>query len=250
MRLDGKVAIVTGAGRGIGRAIALGYAREGAAVVVNDRPPGDSAQDTVNAIRDAGGKAVAAPADLADLAQLDLPVQAALREFGGLHVLVNNAGVESKQPVLEATAETWERIIGVNLKAAYFLSCKAAAVMARAGGGKIVAIASIHDSEPLRDRAIYSISKGGVRMMVRSLALELAEHKICVNAISPGAILTDMNRQHLADPARRTQLLQRIPLARIGTPQDIVGAAVFLACSESDYVTGATLYVDGGLLLA
>jgi glucose 1-dehydrogenase len=122
-------------------------------------------------------------------------------------------------------------------------SCKAAQFMRRSGGGKIVNISSVHDIEPLRDRAIYSISKAGMLMLVKSLALELAEHNIHVNAISPGAILTDMNRKHLSEPARRARLLDRIPVKRLGDAEDI------LASSESDYVTGTTIYVDGGLLL-
>jgi glucose 1-dehydrogenase len=121
--------------------------------------------------------------------------------------------------------------------------------MAASGGGKIINISSVHDVEPLRNRAVYSITKGGLLMMTKSLALELAEHHIHVNGISPGAILTDMNRKHLSEPARRERLLANIPLKRIGDPADIVGAAVFLASAESDHVTGTTIYADGGLLL-
>ena len=249
MRLEGKVAIVTGGGRGIGRAIALGYAREGAAVVVNYSRSREAAEDAAQSIRTGGGKAVAIGADVSKLDQHDALITAALEEFGVLHILVNNAGVEFHEPVLQASPETWEQTVGVNLKGAYFLSSKAAPVMMRSGGGKIINISSVHDVEPLRDRAIYSITKGGLMMLVKSLALELAEYNIHVNAISPGAILTDMNRKHLTETARRERLLSRIPLKRIGEPEDIVGAAVFLASSESDYVTGTTIYVDGGLLL-
>lgn len=248
MRLTGKVAIVTGAGGGIGRAIAIGYAREGAAVVVDDRLP-DAAETTVNRIRAAGGKAVAVSVDVSNLNAHDALIATALNEFGTLNILVNNAGVEFHEPVLKASPDIWEETLGVNLKGAYFLSCKAAPVMTRFGGGKIIHISSVHDVEPLRDRAIYSISKAGVLMLVKSLALELAELKIHVNAISPGAILTDMNRVGLSDPLEFAKLLELIPIKRIGKPEDIVGAAVFLACSESDYVTGTTIYVDGGLLL-
>jgi glucose 1-dehydrogenase len=248
VRLSGKVAVVTGAGRGIGRAIAIGYARDGAAVVVNDRLA-EGAKGTVDQIRAAGGNAFAVCADVSDLATHDILVGSALNEFGALNILVNNAGVEFHEPVLKASLETWEKTIDINLKGAYFLSCKVGPVMMRFGGGKIIHISSVHDAEPLRDRAIYSISKAGTMMLVKSLALELAEHKIYVNAISPGAILTDMNRIGLSDPAELETLLKQIPLKRVGEPEDIVGAAVFLACSDSDYVTGTTIYVDGGLLL-
>jgi glucose 1-dehydrogenase len=249
MRLEGRVAVVTGAGRGIGRSIAVAYAREGAAVVVNYSRSREAAEDAVQQIRAAGGRAVAACADVANLDDHDPLIDRTLCEFGALHILVNNAGIEINEPVLEARPETWEQTVAVNLKGAYFLSVKASRAMMRAGGGKIVNISSVHDVEPLRNRAIYSISKGGMSMLVKSLALELAEYNIHVNGISPGAILTDMNRNHLSEPARRERLLGQIPLRRIGEPEDIVGAAVFLASRESDYVTGTTIYVDGGLLL-
>ncbi len=249
MRLEQKVAIVTGAGRGIGRAIALAYAREGAGVLVNYAHSEEDAGAVVQEILHAGGRAIAVHADIGNVDQHDALIDAALQKFGRLDILVNNAGIEVHERVLEPKLETWERTIGVNLKGAYFLSCRAAAVMRKTGGGKIINISSVHDVEPLRDRAIYSISKAGMLMMVKSLALELAEFNINVNAISPGAILTDMNRQHLNDPARRARLLGKIPANRIGEPQDISGAAILLASAESDYITGTTIYVDGGLLL-
>lgn len=248
MRLRGKVAIVTGAGGGIGRAVAIGYAREGAAIVVDDRYP-ESAETTVNSIRAAGGRAIAVCADVSNLTAHDALIGVALNEFGTLNILVNNAGVEFHESVLKTSPEIWEKTIGVNLKGAYFLSCKAAMVMMRLGGGKIIHISSVHDVAPPPDRAIYSISKGGVRMLVKSLALELAGYNINVNAISPGAILTDMNRVGLSDPRELAKLLEHIPVKRVGDPEDIVGAALFLASSESDYVTGTTIYVDGGFLL-
>lgn len=249
MRLKNRIAIVTGAGRGIGRAIAIGYAREGASVVVNYSRSQEAAEEAVGVIRAAGGKAIALRADVARLEDHDRLISRTIEEFGSLDVLVNNAGIEINEPVLESKTGTWDQTMGVNLTGAYFLACAAARAMARSGGGKIINISSVHDVEPLRNRAIYSITKGGMLMMVKSLALELAEHNIHVNAISPGAILTDMNRKHLTDPPRRERLLSQIPMKRIGDPEDIVGAAVFLASAESNYVTGTTIYVDGGLRL-
>jgi glucose 1-dehydrogenase len=250
MRLAGKVALVTGAARGIGRAIATGYAREGAAVVIADKLCLEQMQPPLREIREQGGKATAVQADIANLENHEALINAAVRDFGRLDVLVNNAGVSIHESVLNPTPETWEQITGINLRGAYFLSCKAAALMAANGGGKIINIASVHDLKPLRERAIYAISKGGVAMMTKSLALELAEKNICVNSISPGAVATDMNRDVLSDPVRRKRLISRIPLGRIAEAEEIVGAAVFLASSEANYVTGTTIYVDGGLLLA
>jgi glucose 1-dehydrogenase len=248
VRLQGKSAIVTGAGGGIGRAIALAYAREGAAVAVNDRCR-ETAQETVGEIRSKGGKAISICGDVSIVSEHHDLITATLKEFGSLHILVNNAGIEIHEPVLQATLETWDSVIGTNLRGPYFLSCKAAAIMARSGGGAIIHVSSVHDLEPIRERSVYSISKSGTLMLVKSLALELAELNIRVNAISPGAILTNMNRTGLSDPHEMSKLLARIAMKRIGIPEDIAGAAVFLASPESDYVTGTTIYVDGGFLL-
>ncbi|HEV8130330.1 MAG TPA: glucose 1-dehydrogenase [Acidobacteriota bacterium] len=249
MRLKGRAAIVTGAARGIGRAIALGIAREGASVVVNDCRTDGSTEEVASAICAAGGKAVAVVFDIRQLEGQERLVSVALDQFTALHILVNNAGVEFREPFLEAQPQTWDWTLAVNLKAPYFLSQKAARAMMRSGGGKIINIASVHDHVPLRERSIYAVSKGGMAMLTKALALELAEHRINVNAISPGAILTDMNRESLSKPENLNRVLGKIALKRIGRAEDVVGAAVFLASSESDYVTGATLYVDGGMLL-
>jgi glucose 1-dehydrogenase len=244
------VAIVTGAGRGIGVALAMGLAREGAAVVINYSRSAAQAQSVVGTIRDANGKAVAVEVDVQDLTHHERLVNAALENFGRLDILVNNAGIEYREPFLTTTVEQWDSTLSVNLKGVYFLSQKAAQVMVKAGkGGKIINISSVHDTVPLNNRSAYGISKGGLAMLTKSLALELAEHKINVNSVSPGAILTEMNSAALSVPEVRARLLTRIPWNRIGDVQDCVGATVFLASRESDYVTGATIYVDGGLLL-
>ncbi len=250
MRLKDQVAIVTGAGRGIGVALAKGLAREGAAVVVNYSRSSAQAEKVVEEIRAENGKGVAIQADVMDLSQHDRLISGALENFGRLDVLVNNAGIEFRESFLTTTAGQWDLTLGVNLKGVYFLSQKAAQVMASAGrGGKIINISSCHDTVPLNMRSAYAVSKGGLAMLTKSLALELADNHINVNAVSPGAILTEMNRERLSIPEVRDRLLARIPWNRLGEAEDCVGAVVFLASSESDYVTGATLYVDGGLLL-
>ena len=249
MRLADKVAIITGANQGIGRALAKGLAREGASVVVNYPPWIPSADDVLREIAEAGGQAVAVQADVKDLSEHGRLISAALEQFGRLDILINNAGVEFRESFLSTDPETWDATMEVNLKAPYFLSQAAARVMIRSGNGKIINLSSVHDSVPLAQRSVYAISKGGIAMLTRALALELAEHRINVNAIAPGAILTDMNREFLSIPENRARLLDRIPWKRIGDVEDLVGGAVFLASPESDYVTGATLYIDGGLLL-
>ncbi len=266
MRLNGSVAIVTGGARGIGQAIALGLAREGASVVVNDLPEHGSAAGAAGAgaagapgaagaanvarrICESGGQAMALTADVRDPTERDRLVSTAVERFGRLDVLVNNAGVQIREPFLQTRPETWAQTLAVNLTAPYFLSQKAALAMMQSGGGRIINISSVHDHHPLRDRSAYAISKGGMAMLTKALAFELAEHRINVNAIAPGAILTDMNRESLAVPENRRRCMEKIALQRLGGAEDLVGAAVFLASSDSAYVTGATLYVDGGMLL-
>ena len=250
MKLKDKVAIVTGASRGIGAALAKGLAREGAAVVVNYLHSTPGAENVASDIVAAGGKAVAIQADVKEMNEQDRLISATLEKFGQLDILVNNAGIEVREPFLSTSVEQWDLTMGVNLKGVYFLSQKAAQIMAKAGrGGKIINISSCHDTVPLNLRSAYGISKGGLAMLTKSLALELAEHKINVNSISPGAILTEMNSDSLSKPEVRARLLARIPWNRLGEAEDCVGATVFLASSESDYMTGATIYVDGGLLL-
>lgn len=249
MKLKDKVAIVTGAGRGIGAAIAQCYAREGAAVVVNYSASAVAAAAVVQAIETAGGRALAHKADVGNLSSHDGLIQAALSNFGRLDILVNNAAIDRRVPVLEATQEQWDAVFNVNLRGAYFLAQRAAKQMVKSGGGAVLNIASVHDEQAHRNNSIYTITKGGMKLMTRCMALEWAPLGIRVNSLSPGAILTDINRAVLADETYKQKVLERIPLGRIGSVDDLTAAAILLVSSEGSYITGSTFYIDGGLLL-
>ena len=237
-RLDGKVAIVTGSGRGIGRGIAERFAQEGAQVVVNDV---DAAlcEETAEAIG-----ALAVVADVANAADVDRLFDVTIERLGGVHVLVNNAGlIDVERHVLDADEEWWDRVLGVNLKGQFLCALRAAKWMARHGGGAIVNLSSGGARAAHRGMVAYDASKGGVEAMTRALALDLAPYGIRVNALAPGAI----NVMGLSEEeaARRGET---VPLGRVGTPEDMAGPAVFLASDDARYVTGTFLSVDGGLL--
>jgi len=248
-QLKDRVAIVTGASRGIGRAIALGMAREGAFVVVNYVASGTAAEAVVAEICSYGGQAIAVHADVGDLSHHDLLVAATRERFGRIDILVNNAGIARRQPFLDATADAWNEIMSVNLKGAYFLSQAVARVMVPQRAGKIINISSVHDTRPMAANSVYNISKAGLVMLTKSLALELAESGIQVNCVSPGAILTDETRERLADPSYRDRVLAKIPARQIGEPEDVVAAVLLLSSAASGYISGATIHVDGGMLL-
>lgn len=257
-RLDGKVALVTGGGRGIGEAIAIRLAEAGAAVAVADVDLA-GARRTVDRIRLAGGRAVAIGLDVADPAACGRAVAEVESELGGLDVLVNNAGIFPFSPATATTPELWNHVLGVNLSGAFFLAQAAAkAIVRRPAGGAIVNIASVDAIRPTGNLAHYDASKGGLVMLTRSLALEFAPMKIRVNAIAPGAIDTPGAQAGMAaatptgvSPADLARaFLARIPLGRMGQPDDIAHAVVFLAAPASSYVTGALLAVDGGYLVA
>jgi NAD(P)-dependent dehydrogenase (short-subunit alcohol dehydrogenase family) len=255
MRLKDRTAIITGGARGIGRAMALGFAREGSRVVVADlRMP--EAHDTVQTIEAAGGEALALEVDVARLADLDRMVEDTLRRFGAIDILCNNAGVSAGAGDLFGYTEAdWDRILGINLKAAFFASQKAARVMAEAGRGGVILNTASTSAFIASSRATipYDVSKGGLRQMTISLAAHLVEHGIRVNAIAPGTIDTELGAG-VMDPAVRRALMEkrareRIPMKRLGQPDDLVGAALFLCSDDSAYVTGHVLVVDGGILV-
>ncbi|WP_077728615.1 SDR family oxidoreductase [Methylocaldum sp. 14B] len=255
--LEGQRAIVTGGNTGIGAAIVEGLAEAGARVVVDYVTEPDKAEALVQRIRDNGGEAVAVEADVSREEQVRAMFGAALEAFGGVDILVNNAGLQRDAPLTEMSLDDWETVIRVNLTGQFLCAREAAREFIRRGvnpelsvsAGKIICMSSVHDVIPWAGHVNYAASKGGVAMLMKTLAQELAVHKIRVNGISPGAIKTCINYDSWMTPEREARLLELIPYGRVGHTRDIAKAAVWLASDESDYITGATLYVDGGMTL-
>jgi NAD(P)-dependent dehydrogenase (short-subunit alcohol dehydrogenase family) len=250
MRLEGKVAIVTGAAFGNGRGIARRFAAEGARVALVDLDPERNAE-TERLIREAGGEAFPLRADVSRREEVEALVRETVGRYGGVDILVANAGVSMPRPFLEMTDEVWDRVIAVNLTGVWLCGQVAARQMVAAGkGGKIVNIASVFSEITGVGVTAYSASKGGVRMLTKAMAVELAPHKVNVNCIGPGIIQTGMSQRISEDPEiRRNYEENVIPWGRIGQPEDIANAALFLASDEADYITGHALFVDGGWVL-
>jgi glucose 1-dehydrogenase len=247
MRLKGKVALVTGAGSGIGAGIAARFAAEGAHVCINYR----SDSDREGAEKGAAGlptPSIAVQADVSVREEVEKMVAETVRAFGRLDVAVNNAGIEIKRPFLEVTDDEWRKVLDVNLYAAFVVSQLAAREMVKqGGGGRLVNVSSVHEDIPFPGYTAYCASKGGMRMMMRNLCIELAPHRITCNNIAPGAIATPINQSVLDDPEAMKNAISEIPWGRFGRPDEVASVAVFLASEEAEYVTGSTYYVDGGL---
>ncbi len=248
MRLRNKVAVVTGSSSGIGEAIALAFAEEGAAVVVNYRGHPDAAQGVVEKIEGAGGRGLAVQADVSKPGDVEALIRATVEEFARLDVMVNNAGMERKMPFLETPFDVWEQTIAVNLTGPW-LGCQGAAKQMVEGGegGRIINVSSVHEDLPMPTNSPYCAAKGGVRMLARTLAVELAPHGITVNNIAPGAIDTPMDAPLKEHPEEMRALLSEIPLGRMGRPEEVAQMAVYLASDAAAYVTGSTFFIDGGM---
>ncbi len=247
LRLDGQVALITGCGAGIGRALAIGLAHAGADIAATELPAQlFLAEENAAAVRALGRAACVTPLDVTDLASIAAAVNAVREQLGHIDILVNNAGVNIVKPAFDITPEDWDLTHNVNLRGVFFCSQAVGRVMAAQGRGKIINVASQFGLVGYRGRAAYAASKGGVVTLTRTLAIEWAPYGITVNAIAPTYTATVHNVVARDDPAFVAELVARIPLGRLGQPEDLIGAVVYLASPSADMVTGQTLAVDGG----
>ncbi len=255
--LQGQAALVTGASSGLGKAIAIEFGRAGANVAVNYVVQPEVAEAVVQEIVQQGGKAVAIKADVSKEDEVQAMFRQAVEAFGTLHILVSNAGLQRDASIDNMTLEQWNTVIGINLTGQFLCAREAVRIFKGRGvdpglsvaAGKIICMSSVHQVIPWAGHVNYAASKGGIMMMMETLAQELAPSRIRVNAIAPGAIRTPINTGAWQTPAAYDKLMELVPYKRIGEPVDIARAAVWLASDASDYVTGTTLFVDGGMTL-
>ena len=251
MILEHKVAIVTGSDSGIGHAIALELAAQGAAVTINYHKNQAAADATLKAIEAAGGSGRVQQADVASVADMAALVEQTVAAFGRLDIMVNNAGMETRTSVLETTERQFDMVIAIDLKSAFFgVQLAAKQMISQGGGGRIINISSIHEDWPMPGNAPYCAAKGGVRMLTRTAGVELAPHGITVVGVAPGAVHTPIDEVTLADPAQRAKLESAIPLGRVAEPQEIANLVAFLASDKASYGTATTYTVDGGMMQA
>ena len=249
MTLKGKVAIVTGSSSGIGQAIAFALGAAGAAITINYRSHADAAEATREKITAAGGQALVVQADVSKLPDLNNLVDQTVQQYGRLDIMVNNAGIETRTSTLETTEAEYDRVMNVNLKSAFFGTQFAARQMiAQGGGGRIINISSIHEDWPMPGNSPYCLSKGGMRMLARNAGVELAEHNITVVNVAPGAITTPINEQTMANSGLRDKLEAVIPLARMGTSDEVANLVAWLASDAASYSTATTFVIDGGMM--
>ena len=254
--LKGQTAIVTGSSSGLGQACAIGLGREGMNVVVNYHSSDEEAQQTAEQVEKAGGKAIVVQADVSKEDEVAKLFDACMKAFGHLDVLVANAGLQADSAFTEMTLDQWNKVLHVDLTGQFLCAREAARIFKKQGvhghsraAGKIICMSSVHQRIPWAGHVNYATAKGGVKMFMESMAQELAGDKIRVNSIAPGAIQTEINQKAWGTPDALKQLLTLIPYGRIGEPDDVAELCVFLASDASDYITGTTVFIDGGMTL-
>lgn len=255
--LKGQTALVTGGSSGIGKGICIAMAQAGARVVINYHSDEKEANETKKAAEAAGVEAIVVKADVGKEAEVKKMFNTAIEAFGSLDILVNNAGIQKDAPLNEMSLDDWQQVMDTNLTGSFLCAREAARLFKKQGvvkerslaAGKILFISSVHDIIPWAGRVNYTATKGGMMMLMKSLAQELAPDTIRVNSISPGAIKTSINEHEWSEKEGRKKMLDQIPYGRIGEPEDIARVAVWLVSDQADYITGATLYVDGGMTL-
>jgi glucose 1-dehydrogenase len=249
MMLANKVAIVTGGDSGIGHAISVGLAREGAAVTINYHRDQAAAEETLRHIEQAGGKGLVIQADVSSPADIQKLVDQTVRAFGRLDVMVNNAGMETRTSLLDTTERQFDLVIGVDLKSAFFGTQMAARQMIKqGGGGHIINISSVHEDWPMPGNIAYCCAKGGVRMLTRTAGVELGPQGITVVNVGPGAVDTPIDAKTLADPAQKAKLDGAIPIGHVAEPNEIANLVVWLASDQARYGTATTYFIDGGIM--
>jgi glucose 1-dehydrogenase len=249
MSLKGKVAIVTGGNSGIGQAVVLELARQGANIVIDYVAHPEATEALERRIAGLGDQSVGVKADVSKLTELTKLVDAAVKRFGRLDIMVNNAGIETRTSVLDTTEDQYDKVLAINLKSAFFGTQLAAQQMIRQGsGGRVINITSVHEDWPMPGNTAYCLAKGGVRMLTRTAGVELARHNILVVGVGPGAVATPINLSTMQDPAKLAQLDAAIPLGRMARPEEIAAVVSFLAGDGASYLTATTIFADGGIM--
>ncbi|TMJ70522.1 MAG: glucose 1-dehydrogenase [Alphaproteobacteria bacterium] len=249
MSLKNKVAIVTGGNSGIGQAIVLELARQGASVVIDYVAHPEATEALEREICKLGNQSLGVEADVSKLADLQKLIDAAVGKFGRLDIMVNNAGIETRTSVLDTTEAQYERVMAINLKSAFFGTQIAARQMIKqGGGGRVINITSVHEDWPMPGNTPYCLAKGGMRMLTRTAGVELAKHDILVVGVGPGAVATPINLSTMNDPAKLAQLNAAIPLGRMARPEEIASVVAFLAGAGASYLTATTIFTDGGIM--